>query len=424
MEIKAQLAQLAARGDEQALTTVRDILISQECEIQRRAAELVEVFRGSVQLTGEVRRKLLTISRSFLQLGDRDLAEALRLLANSSSTEPNSEQFRLSIRSDRNRRYELLRVDGPLLLFSLGLKCESGVLPGEIRLDTNKAYVLSVETDEDEPTVRVPMYIQSDTTVPEPLYISLEMWRGLGRDFVWVPEFKCSIGGDVAARDSLVLTSVQSGPLAVSLRHIRMKEYLVTLQNHGMLSMQSRYFPMYMGEPLVEFDGTNWKAVNLTVKEGHNWLDVPAVGIDFDCAKWYCSTLSLPDHLTADLLTEYEWEAVARGPDARFFPWGDTYVPGFSNIVTSKKDSKEGLESVGYRTTDVSAYGIFDCSGNAEEWCRFGETPEAEPGFAVARGGSWYNPVQPSRLASRVVRHSDYRHKKLTFRIAVRLKDN
>lgn len=152
-------------------------------------------------------------------------------------------------------------------------------------------------------------------------------------------------------------------------------------------------------------------------------MDVPVVGVNFNCSKWFCSKFQVPDHLVADLLTEGEWEVLARGPDGRLLTWGDKAIPGFANIRLVGQ-SDRGLERVGFRKTDISAFGLYDCCGNAEEWCKHakGVTQDAGEGFAIARGGSWYGSEQASRLASRVVRKTDYRHTKLTFRIAVRIK--
>jgi hypothetical protein len=427
MKINTELGELAAEGDETALIEIHDFLLAQGIETRRNAAQILSALRGSVQMSDEVYRKLLKVSQKFVQLGDQDLAEALRMAVHTKSNQASSQgEATLKIYSDRERRYELLHLDSYLRLPSLARASYSGFLPNELHLDMNVSYLLSVETVLDEPKLTIPICIRSDSLSPKSVNINLEAWRGLGQDFALIPEFSCAIGGDLAARDPLPDMTVHTGPIAVSLKHVRMKDYLTLLKEQGVTSMESRYFPMFMGKPLVEFDQGTWKMLDITVKDGHIWLDVPAVGVDFDCATWYCSNYDLPEHLVGDLMTEYEWEAIARGPDGRLFPWGDIYIPGFSNIVVTDKSSREGLEAVGYRKTDISAFGLFDCSGNAEEWCRFGspDSQEDQSGFALARGGSWYNPVQPSRLASRVVRHRDYRHKKLTFRVVARLKDS
>jgi iron(II)-dependent oxidoreductase len=98
------------------------------------------------------------------------------------------------------------------------------------------------------------------------------------------------------------------------------------------------------------------------------------------------------------LPTEYEWEAAARGPEARQFPWGDR----LPDAHLANFDYQIG------HTTPVGAYetgrtpeGVYDLAGNVWELCDGRWRAYAWDGVAaeprtsdwLIRGGSWVTPA-------------------------------
>ncbi len=127
-----------------------------------------------------------------------------------------------------------------------------------------------------------------------------------------------------------------------------------------------------------------------------NQPEQPVVGVSWEEAQAYCRWAGLR------LPSEAQWEAAARGPDGRRYPWGnDEPTPEHANF-----GSREG------RTTPVGSYpkgagpfGALDQAGNVWEWCedvwdaaayrdRDGQrdplsTTGDDTAVRCLRGGSW-----------------------------------
>jgi formylglycine-generating enzyme required for sulfatase activity len=124
-----------------------------------------------------------------------------------------------------------------------------------------------------------------------------------------------------------------------------------------------------------------------------------------ETVSWYqavafCRWLSDKLGYLIELPHEYEWEAAARYPDGRFYPWGNQFDKNLANTSES---------GVG-QTTAVGIYpanelGLCDMSGNVWEWCRNkydnpeDETIDDSGGGRVLRGGSWLNDQEHARAA-------------------------
>jgi len=89
---------------------------------------------------------------------------------------------------------------------------------------------------------------------------------------------------------------------------------------------------------------------------------LPATGIPWTMARAFCRTMG------GELPTEAEWEWAARGPDDNYFPWGREALDANKVRIFARRPIP--VAAVGTSSQDVSAFGVHDLLGNAQEWTR------------------------------------------------------
>jgi len=126
----------------------------------------------------------------------------------------------------------------------------------------------------------------------------------------------------------------------------------------------------------------------------------PVNEVTWNGARAYCSWRG------ARLPTEAEWEAAARGPQGRTFPWGNE-PPTAQRAVYARRSNQ--TEPVGARPAGATPEGVHDLAGNVAEWTSSlyrpypyrvndGREDAQAPGERVTRGGDHVFDAAPDKL--------------------------
>ena len=145
----------------------------------------------------------------------------------------------------------------------------------------------------------------------------------------------------------------------------------------------------------------------------------PVEKVSWDNAVDFCRKLSQKTGREYRLPSEAEWEYACRAGTTTPFHFGETITTELANYNGTDPYAYEPKGKYLERTTDVgifppNAFGLYDMHGNVWEWCqddlhdnyigapKDGSVWESQGGDTkVLRGGSWFNPPQYSRSASR-----------------------
>jgi formylglycine-generating enzyme required for sulfatase activity len=144
-------------------------------------------------------------------------------------------------------------------------------------------------------------------------------------------------------------------------------------------------------------------------------LDHPVVDVNWYAADAYCKWID------GRLPTEAEWEKAASWDDKAgvksIYPWGDVIDCSFANHIETNNNNTACVNDttpVGSYVSGISAYGLYDMSGNVWEWVSdwydesyyLNALPTNPSGPAsgddrVLRGGSWDDGINSARSTFR-----------------------
>ena len=163
--------------------------------------------------------------------------------------------------------------------------------------------------------------------------------------------------------------------------------------------------------------------------EGWGRGNRPVVNVSWEDAQSYVRWLSGRTGKRYRLLSESEWEYVARAGTETAYSWGDSIGVNRANCgdFGSQWDSKKTAPVGSFA---ANGWGVYDMHGNAWEWVEdcWNGSYEGAPadGSAwksgdcdrrVLRSGSWYFRPSNLRSANRIRFTTDYRFSLLGFRV-------
>jgi len=157
----------------------------------------------------------------------------------------------------------------------------------------------------------------------------------------------------------------------------------------------------------------------------------PVINVTWAETKRYVAWLSRATGKTYRLLSEAEWEYAARAGTTTAYSWGDEIGKGNANCEScgSQWDNKQTVPVGSFAS---NAFGVHDMHGNVWEWVEdcghnnYDGAPEDGTAWTagedcarrINRGGSWNNPPEQLRAASRIRNTVDFRNDNTGFRVA------
>ena len=155
---------------------------------------------------------------------------------------------------------------------------------------------------------------------------------------------------------------------------------------------------------------------------GRGWR--PVMKVSWDDAQAYVSWLSAKTGQSYRLLSEAEWEYVARAGTGTKYSWG--------NQFDSAKANNNGSTTRPVGSYEPNGFGLYDVHGNVWEWvedCWHDDyngaptdgsawTSGGDCSFRVLRGGAWVNYPRDLRAANRGRDGTGNRYSNYGFRLA------
>lgn len=241
----------------------------------------------------------------------------------------------------------------------------------------------------------------------------------------YVPGGWIWVGGDDLVSNAPSRRRLWVDSFVMHRTHVTHQEYVCFLNDlieQGKRSLAYQYRPKTRDE---EGHGLYHYEVNgkFTVQEeGAVRFDTPVNYIDFESGRAYCLWRSEQDGIPWRLPRDMEWEKAARGVDARFFPWGDSFDASWCCMRQSHQKDPVPYPDEAW-PIDEGPYGHLALAGGIRDWCedafqdpfpfedgsRFFLNVGEPGGERVVRGGSWKSFEGNCRVAFRFIATPQYR---------------
>jgi formylglycine-generating enzyme required for sulfatase activity len=172
--------------------------------------------------------------------------------------------------------------------------------------------------------------------------------------------------------------------------------------------------------------------------------DHPVACVSWDEAQAYVAWLNTQTKGGYRLLTEVEWEYVARGGATHnlIYPWGDDQSQGcpFANLFDrTTLQTYAGMDTSGYKVFDPmdcadgrlntspvgslqpNGFGVYDIIGNVQEWLEDCYSA-SDCARRLTKGGSWGSLAHNARIAERIPYAPTHRDDSIGIRVAKTLR--
>jgi formylglycine-generating enzyme required for sulfatase activity len=280
-------------------------------------------------------------------------------------------------------RETLLQGAGPTGLRATRTACPLALTPSNLvgrlpieRLDLERgSYLFVLRASGFEP-LRLPILL-SGGTESRHHRIDLLPEGTTPPGFVWVPEGPFYQGGDPEALAAFDRIQRSIPGFWIGKAEVTVGEYLEFVNDPTILDLIAANEKEGVSN-LVPRDEVSSDTPRILWSRGadgrfdppweRRW---PMHGVSYEDIQAYCRWRSERDpRVRFEVPSAVEWEKAARGVDARKFPWGNHFIPGFckwgGSRIGSARDQRP--EPVLRFEKDESPYGVRDMAGGVLEW--------------------------------------------------------